>query len=169
MFVYCATNRKNGKRYVGITTRSHLSTRISEHQSKSRTQKSRFAYAIRKHGFDAFAWEILERCEFVEQLREAEKTWIEKFNTMRHGYNSNSGGVGSFFCSDETRAKLSAATKGRKLSAEICRERSIRLKGQKPSAACIDAVRAANKKRTPEQVEKRKAAIRAAYAKKRKV
>lgn len=98
--VYCATNKINGKRYIGITSKS-LVHRITKHRnSTDRVSSCVFHCAIRKYGFDSFSWEILkENIDYAEALV-SEKEYIELFRTFvgsdgSEGYNMTLGGEGS--------------------------------------------------------------------------
>ena len=107
--IYLIINLINGKMYVGQTRRS-LEERINEH----RRCKNDIGVdlAIQKYGWENFKVEILEVCP-VDKLNEREIFWIAELNTkVPNGYNMTDGGDGGINPSPETRAKISATTKG---------------------------------------------------------
>lgn len=84
------TNNANGKKYVGITTRS-LSERFEEHCNAN----SYLGSAIRKHGRDNFVIKIIDIASNHKELNEKEKSWIKKYDTFgENGYNLTLGGDG---------------------------------------------------------------------------
>lgn len=111
MVVYIAENLQNGKKYIGYTTRN-LETRIKEHISSSKNEKSKhyfylFKQAIRKYGADCFKWDILANCKTKEECCELEKLYIKKLDTISpKGYNLTEGGNGGIQ-SQETKEKIS--------------------------------------------------------------
>ena len=114
--IYKITNKINGKIYVGKTTTS-LKQRMASH----RCADTVIGNAICKYGWKNFNVEVLEECDTPEQLNEREIFWIAALNCKTpNGYNRSDGGDGptGYVCSDETRAKLSAAGKGIKKSPE---------------------------------------------------
>lgn len=156
MIVYCATNTVNGKRYVGVCARGSLAKRQNEHKWRSAAGKFAFANAIRKHGWDAFEWQILERCDSRDALATAEQKWIQHFDCMvhRNGYNQNAGGLGNVRheVSAEARQKMSHALRGREKSAYTRALLSAARKG-KP----MPCARKGTKHR-PESIERMRAA-----------
>ena len=111
MLVYKATNKANGKIYVGIT-RQRLEARMAQHRSDANRKKTPFACAIAKHGFDSFQWEVLESCDDYRSLQEAEIRWIAFFDCLcanKRGYNRTPGGAGNggLSPSEETKQLLS--------------------------------------------------------------
>ena len=110
--ITCLTSKKS---YVG-KTKQDLDIRINKHKSNSKRAKNGIDAAIRKYGWDGnFIVEVLETCP-VEKLNEREIFQIREQNTKApHGYNLTDGGDGGRGKSPsaETRAKLSAALKGR--------------------------------------------------------
>lgn len=89
-YIYKATNKINGKSYVGQTCDFH--SRVWQHQRCYEKEDCDFHRAIKEFGFDNFSWEIIETCESEDRACELEKYYIEKFNTYRDGYNMTKGG-----------------------------------------------------------------------------
>jgi group I intron endonuclease len=110
--IYCYTNKFNGKKYIGQTTRT-LFERAGKDGSKY-DRKYKFGQAVEKYSLEAFDVEILETLEAQSkpELRKAlnvrEKHYISLFDSYRNGYNSDSGG-NSHDVSEETKQKISAS------------------------------------------------------------
>ena len=131
--IYCATNTNNGKKYIGFD--SYYPSRIFAHKKsaydpKSNHYTSYFHRAIRKHGFEAFSWEILYQSkDFQHCLGIMENHFITEHNTFvgfknSNGYNMTLGGNGAL---------------GRKDSKETRKKKSLALKGRKPDQKVYDA------------------------------
>lgn len=91
--VYTATNRKNGKIYVGLTRRT-LRARAAEHlESAQSGSTTAFHTAIRKHGATAFTWNVHYRSNDPSKLGLKERELIRELQS-RHpdGYNLTEGG-----------------------------------------------------------------------------
>jgi len=115
--IYKATNKINGKMYIGQTIRS-LSRRKAVHVSEASIVKdnSYFHNAIKKHGTKNFDWETIDTCNNRKKLNLLEIFYIGYYNTfVGIGYNLNAGGDGNagFSPSVETRRKLSVASSGK--------------------------------------------------------
>jgi group I intron endonuclease len=130
-YVYLITNLVNGKLYVGQTLLTP-EQRLREH-IYSKLKQDYFHAAIRKHGKDAFIVEELGRFETQEATNEAEKFWIERFNTCNRtlGYNTTYGGDYGGIPNEETRAKIGLASKGRTHSPETRQKMSEAHAGEK--------------------------------------
>src|SRR3954454_13294077 len=119
MLIYKATNKTNGKAYIGQTT-TLLENRISAHMREARhgkRSKSAFHNALLKYGLDNFLVEAIEGSDTIEKLNERERYWIATLNTIcPNGYNIEPGGR-YFPMSEATKAKL----RGRKVSDETRR------------------------------------------------
>jgi group I intron endonuclease len=93
--VYKATNKINGKAYIGQTCRS-LTRRRNEHKRAALDDKykSPFHEAMRKYGVDNFEWEILAERKTTRSLDRAEARLIRKYKShcKENGYNLTSGG-----------------------------------------------------------------------------
>lgn len=133
----------SGKIYVGQTT--DLERRLRRYKNlmnyKGRKQPKLF-YAIKKHGWDSFVVEILERSISECFLDEKEVEYIEKFDSYRgkHGLNCTAGGktprgeehprFGKKH-SEEAKRKISKSKKGQKASLETRDKISKARKGKK--------------------------------------
>lgn len=95
-YIYKVTNIKNGKVYIGQTSRS-IDVRWSEHVRYSSNPNidyaSKLYYAIQKYGESAFNIEQIEECD-NKLLDEREQYWIEVYHSCESGYNISRGGQG---------------------------------------------------------------------------
>ncbi len=92
--VYSYRHEPSQKRYVGVTS-MRVSSRWSAHKSAAKHRpRTYFHKAIRAHGPEAFAADVLESIDGVEAAAEAEKWWIGHFcsDDPQFGYNHESGG-----------------------------------------------------------------------------
>lgn len=93
--VYLAHCKATGKSYVGCTSRS-LPQRREEHTvSAVNGSPHKFHRALREHGPSSFVWSVLATCASVEDMYRLERTYVERYNSFRSGYNSTPGGKGS--------------------------------------------------------------------------
>ena len=158
--LYKATNKINGKCYIGQTVTS-LCTRKNKHFNAAfGSDKSKidiyFYNAIRKYGKENFKWEVIAKDIPIDQLNLKEMKAIRAhFSFGKNGYNSNEGGGGNngfkhneetkrklavmkigVHPSEETKRKLSAvhmgnkSNTGRRLSEEQKRKISLALSGR---------------------------------------
>lgn len=133
--IYLITNSVNGKRYVGITTRTPERRWLEHLDAAQRGRRYAMPSAIRKYGATAFQIETLEVCPDVATGLIREQFWIEALGTMVPlGYNTTAGGRGvlRMAVSEETRAKQAAAIRGRKHS-EASRARMRQIARQRPA------------------------------------
>jgi predicted GIY-YIG superfamily endonuclease len=91
--LYQITNSVNSKTYIGVTT-SDLRTRLRGHRASARKGQSGALYnAMRKHGIDKFEIHLLrDDASNIEELLYQEVEAIEKYGTLKNGYNSAPGG-----------------------------------------------------------------------------
>ena len=112
--IYSLKNKLNGKRYVGQTIQK-ISKRINQHMRANTV----IGCALRKHGKDNFEIEIIEDNVAIEDLDALETYFIVYFDCIApKGYNLNYGGNGRGIVLEETRKKLSEASKGHFVSEE---------------------------------------------------
>jgi hypothetical protein len=98
--IYCAHCIHTGKKYIGQTI-TLLEYRITQHFGLSKSNRHKFAYALKKYGRDGFIWGIIEESD-ISLLNDREVYWIEKYDTFKKGYNSTTGGnQGREYCTKE--------------------------------------------------------------------
>lgn len=109
-YIYCITNKINGKQYIGQTKHDD-NTRLKEHfQIAEHTKRNLHLYnAIRKYGKDNFEITILKNNLLEDELDKWEIYYIGKYNTFENGYNNTLGGGGirGYHHSEETKQKIS--------------------------------------------------------------
>jgi hypothetical protein len=119
--IYKATNKVNGKIYVGKTV-EELARRRKRHLWTARSgSECVFPRAIRKYGIDGFEFEVLCRCSSEEELDQKEVEMIRLLNSKKPiGYNMTDGGEGTSGreVSEEVREKMRACMTGRKHTRE---------------------------------------------------
>lgn len=92
MYIYCATNKLNGKQYVGLTTKS-VGSRWETHVRDSKSSNTVMGKALRKYGSEAFIVVAIDIAETEAQLSHKEKFWIAELGTaVPNGYNLKEGG-----------------------------------------------------------------------------
>ncbi len=90
--IYKATNVATGEVYIGATT-INLKDRINDHYNKAvKDYGYKFQNAIREYGIENFTWEQIDTAQDPNELALKESNYIEKFDTVNNGYNSNRGG-----------------------------------------------------------------------------
>jgi len=114
--IYMATNKHNGKAYIGKTI-FDLNKRKKEHIYDSSREQSRFHQyfhkAIAKYGADAFEWFELFESDNEAELIVKEQEYIQAYTGKVSLYNLTTGGedISGFSFSSESRAKMSASQK----------------------------------------------------------
>lgn len=101
--LYIITNKVNGKKYVGITTRGYK-TRWNAHlrdcfRDSHRCYDTVLYNAMRKYGTDSFEMVFINEYNSWEELCAKEKFLIKNLNTHfknGYGYNMTYGGDGIF-------------------------------------------------------------------------
>lgn len=89
--VYMATNKVNGKRYIGVTSRGLLKRKIAHFKrAQSDSACTRFHPALLKYGEDAFEWQAL--AEFTSK-RAAYQHEYELVEVLKPEYNACRGGM----------------------------------------------------------------------------
>lgn len=151
--VYCHTNKINGKKYIGITSKK---PEYRWNNGKGYSTQIVFARAIEKYGWENFEHTILEsNIATLEEANKKEKYYISEYHTWLgdkncHGYNKTPGGdskLGKTY-SEEGKVKLSLARKGKAKSELWKLHIGLGNKGKRHSTENIKRSRecAANKK-----------------------
>lgn len=91
--IYMATNKMNGKSYIGQTTKK-MEERRTEHKLSKKYYHTKFYDALEKFGWENFEWKVLYETS-EEMLDLAEILSIYTYNTFYEGYNSTLGGSGN--------------------------------------------------------------------------
>lgn len=93
--IYKIINSVNDKIYIGYTT-SSLKDRFNRHlYSVKSGSKTKLHKAIRKYGVEKFNIVLLKEISDRYALASLEIKYINKYNTVKKGYNSATGGNGS--------------------------------------------------------------------------
>lgn len=93
--IYCIENNINHKKYIGQSKNIHK--RVLQHinDAKNNINKNyEFYHDIIEYGIDSFSFYVLEECS-LQSLEEKEMYYIEKYDTVKNGYNNTYGGSGS--------------------------------------------------------------------------
>ena len=132
-YIYKITNAVNGKSYIGKTVHEPETGRIRDHLNGYSKGCKALHRAIKKHGKEAFTYEILHQGIIPELLDSFEIEAIKTHETLApNGYNLLKGG-GGCSPSEETRSKMSKAKVGLKLPKETRVKMSKASKGRTPS------------------------------------
>ena len=148
----------NGKKYVGIT-KQPIANRWGKHGNNyKRLHQPKMFDAIMKYGWDNITHEIIAEGLTKEQASEKEIELIKLLHShiTENGYNVEWGGYRKRTVSEETRNKLSKASKGRKHSEETRKKMSESAKGRKHSEEAKMKVSRANKGKTISEENRKK-------------
>lgn len=134
----------SGKKYIGQSI--CFNHRYKKYLKNTNSIGKYFSRAISKYnGIENFKLDILAKFELLEditlikkELDKLEQYYIEKYDTLKEGYNLTGGGKGSFkrLVTEETRLKLSLSNLGKRkvqlveLICPICEEDFKRRPGQ---------------------------------------
>lgn len=125
LYIYSATNKINGKRYIGKTKLEPPTHRWNQHLASAKKGpkdrkrfQSYFHRAIRKHGRENFSFEIIKTFDDnnVDAWMQAERDYIKMYrsNERDRGYNLTDGGDGvpGWKASRAARRRMSKAKQG---------------------------------------------------------
>lgn len=125
--IYVHRNKINGKHYVGQTIQEDIENRWREGKGYKGNQV--FKKAIEKYGWENFEHIIVpEIFRTQKELNEAEVRYIEKYDSIKNGYNILPGGFSNPMANPESREKMRKAITGLKRTPEqIERNRQAKL------------------------------------------
>lgn len=127
--IYKATNKINGKVYIGQTTDS-LASRRSGHMYEARHRnRTYFYHAINKYGSEGFIWEQIAEATTKEELDQLEIDLINQYNSTNpeKGYNGKEGGSRGKN-SEATRKKISETVRASEKFKKAMTDPNIRSK-----------------------------------------
>lgn len=87
--VYCHTNNLNGMRYVGITAQDPKARWLN---GKGYHNNKKFSKAISEFGWSNLKHEILAEGLSETDAIDLEQKLIEKYDSVKNGYNNTTGG-----------------------------------------------------------------------------
>src|SRR5580698_4166616 len=83
--VYCLTNLRNGKRYVGVSKTGRIKRRLKEHQQNDiRRQENPHLHAALNQ--DDFKHDIIDRADSEAEQFEKEKHYIKIFRSAEEEF-----------------------------------------------------------------------------------
>jgi len=132
--IYMHTNTVTGKSYIGQTIKGwYIRWKAHCNDAYAYRSKSHFHAAIRKYGEDVWEHSVLVDDVLTELLDEYEINLIEKYDTFNNGYNHNIGGGSNrgYRHTEEQKAKISKAHKGKKKKKESVDKQRKKLLGRK--------------------------------------
>ena len=119
MIIYKATNKVNGKCYIG-QTRHSLEYRKRIHLQKAKQGiDTHFYQAIRKYGADSFVWDIICTAKDKTTLNELETFYITKYDSIKNGYNMVDGGDNNVMDIEDVKTKHDKVMQSAKVRAKI--------------------------------------------------
>lgn len=69
--------------------------RLQCHKTRYKTTNTKFYAAIRKHGWDAFVWDIIYMSHDETHCHQTmEQLFITEYDSIANGYNTTEGGLG---------------------------------------------------------------------------
>ena len=112
-YIYCITDTRNGKKYIGQTTKNDWKERVEIHLKVGGSGNPIIARIVKKYGRDIFRAECLRIGYTLEELNILENHLILQYDTFApNGYNLTTGGD-HYKHSLESRKKMSEALKGK--------------------------------------------------------
>jgi group I intron endonuclease len=94
--IYKATNKINGKVYIGFTHKT-LNERVAGHTRSAlvKQKNTKFYAAIRKYGIKNFVFEIIYQSKDKKHCHNVmENYFIKEYDSIQNGYNQTEGGLG---------------------------------------------------------------------------
>lgn len=101
MFVIYKAEFPNGKVYIGKS--KDFDSRKIKHSYSTRYYNTKLTNAINKYGFDSIKWEIIFETEDINIINKKEIEFISKYDSIKNGYNTSTGGDGGDTISNNPR------------------------------------------------------------------
>ena len=109
MIIYKATNKENGKIYIGQSVETLAKRKAIHIRDANNNNSLYFHKALRKYGVDNFKWQVICICPNIDILNEQEVYYIAFYDSFNNGYNLTKGGDGTvgYKFSEEQKEKMS--------------------------------------------------------------
>lgn len=119
--VYCHENKKNGKKYIGITKHQE-NPQLRWSKGNGYVLNKHFTNAIKKYGWNNFNHEVIAQNLTFEEACNFEKLLISKLDVTnpKNGYNLALGGIKNELFTKETKSKMSKSHIGTKMPRSAC-------------------------------------------------
>ena len=101
MFVIYKAEFPNGKVYIGKS--KDFDSRKIKHSYSTRYYTTKLTNAINKYGFDSIKWDIIFETDDVSLINQKEIELILKYDSIKNGYNTSTGGDGGDTISNNPR------------------------------------------------------------------
>jgi len=135
--IYLITNKKNNKKYIGIT-KFLIEERFIQHTRRGFILTD----AIKKYGKDNFYIELIEEVDDEEKAYELEKLYIKIHNTkIPFGYNISDGGRGVLGVNFTEEGKIKISNNIKKMH----QEKRTGMHGKKHSPETIEKMKKIHK------------------------
>jgi len=136
MVIYKIVNINDNKVYIGQARNSSVKNKWNAYTSQLKRgvhPNCHLQNAWDQYGTDAFYFEIIDTAEQVEQLDLLEIMWIAKYDSTSRdkGYNIKAGGNRNKVLPQETKDRISNATRGLKRSDEHRKKMSEVISGER--------------------------------------
>lgn len=159
--VYCIRNKVNNKVYVGSSAgRGGIHGRWAEHKRDLRNKTHDNIHLQRawdQYGEEAFEFFVVEECS-PEDCLALEQYYIDLYDTTKRdkGYNicPNAGSSLGTKHSEEARANMSAAQRGKKKTAQHVARILAGNRANSPQAKAKKAAKLRGRKQSPEHLAK---------------
>lgn len=100
-----------GKIYIGYSI--SLETRVGHYEKLNITTQPLIKESIEKFGWEKHIFSIIEECN-ENIIKEREKYYIDLYDSFNNGLNSNRGGGGPLYHTNQTKQKISKKGKENK-------------------------------------------------------
>lgn len=113
-YIYMLKNNKNNKCYIGQSTNNKRKWTHFNHLKHNKHHNYKLQDDYNEYGENVFSFEVLEELNDILKISDRENYWIEKYNSIKNGYNIAKGGSG--IVTLNARKNMSKSQKGKSSS-----------------------------------------------------